>query len=186
MSSASPGPGEELIPFVSSVGLIVPQWDNQNFAAQVPPVNTIWAQPLWVPSAFTPANFQINVTALEAAKNARCAVYTDRGNGSGPGALVKDSGNMSLAAVAIVSAAMGISIGPGLVWVCINTDRAATATLAGLALTYSIFGRSDISTGASTRVCKLSRAFALAAYPADESAQAYTPLAGLTVAVRLI
>ena len=135
--------------------------------------NTISALPLIPPKDLITTNCFFNVTTLEAGRNARIAIYKDRGDGVSPGVLLADSGLMSLAAVANVNAAMVVQLSRGLkYWICYNTDSAGAARAASLANT-SIIGILATQVVGIGPQYSLSRAFAFAAFPADESAQAY-------------
>jgi hypothetical protein len=136
--------------------------------------NRIVAHPVFLTPGFICTGGQIRITTLEAGVNARIAVYKDRGNGQGPGVLLGDAGLTSLAAAGTATFNPNFTLpAGGLVWVCINNNSAGVARLAkATSIGYGIYGYTSAAPGAVEQY-SVSRVFAFAAYPADESAQAY-------------
>jgi len=87
--------------------------------------DTIIAIPFFVTRALTIDRLAIEVTAGDAGKIARLGIYAD-GTDCYPGALIKDYGTVSVAAVAVVAATGDQSLTKGLYWLVIVSDGTPT------------------------------------------------------------
>jgi len=85
--------------------------------------NRLYAAPLTIGRTMTFDRIGIRVRVLEAGKKGRVGIYADDG-AYGPGALVLDAGELSVAGVGAVSVVIDQQLEKGLYWVAIVSDSA--------------------------------------------------------------
>lgn len=111
---------------------VIPGWSF--YALQDSPVlvdGRIYYTPIFVEEATTYIRVGVSVTNLRAAATLDLRLFED--DNGGPGALIEDFGNVSLAAVALVEIVIARLLARGSYWLARRTDAAgAGANLAGV------------------------------------------------------
>lgn len=139
----------------------------------VPGAGAIQALPFSPSRTLTYTKIGVKVTAAGTAGCLiRLGIYADA-NGQ-PGRLILDAGTVAGDAVAVKEAVISQSLAPGMYWLVSNYNDGGII-VTGVSTSVSIMGFTS-ALSAPTR--GLTRTFAFAAFPSDESAQTYTLTSG--------
>lgn len=156
----------------------ITRWNTDTYICQVlnaastvaMAANTLYAVPIFIENRGTATKIGVNVTTLVAATNVRLAIYRDNGNGQ-PGLLVVDGGTVTTSSTGNREVTISTVLDPGMYWLAMVGDGIPTLVMA------TLFSGWMGLNSALQPYHWTGRAFTFGAFPADESAQAYTPQA---------
>lgn len=120
-----------------------------SWGASVELANYMYFYPVVVPADRTFTTLVAKVTTGQASSNIGMAVYDSDGSDGEPGTLLANSGDVSCASAAAITATISLALTAGqLIWLCLWNDSDTTKVLAGEVPAISYQG-ARITTGAS-------------------------------------
>lgn len=110
---------------------LMPPWGFSS-VNQTGVANRVHFSPVWVPKRCVLDKIMINIAVASAGKNCRLALNADNGKSPYGGALLFDSGDISVGTIGPKSATLpDIQVNRGIVWVAIATEDATQAFARG-------------------------------------------------------
>jgi hypothetical protein len=133
--------------------------------------NVLRVTPIVVPFTRTYTSLAVYVAGASAGAVARIGLYNLDATTGGPGTLVVDGGQINVATTGVQTAAVNVTLVPGIYFFAVVTGG-ATATLLGFSSPNPLMGV-QLTASTETQVFQISRSFTYGPLPADESGQTY-------------